>query len=111
MTMLVVRGAVAIFSILLIAWGLQAIAAGDVGAWLWLLIGVGGLLAVIFERVRYRSDAAERSRVLLEKPEDDAAPAPPFQPTDELFVDPTTRRKMRVYVDPATGERRYHAEA
>jgi hypothetical protein len=26
------------------------------------------------------------------------------------FIDPTTRRRTRVYVNPATGERRYHAE-
>ena len=30
-----------------------------------------------------------------------------FQPTGEVFVDPTTRVRMRVWSDPATGERRY----
>lgn len=111
MTVLVVRVVVAVVSALLIVWGLQAIATGDVGAWLWFVMGVGGLLAVIFERVRYRSDAAERStrrgpdlgRAELEPP------GAPFEPTDEEFLDPTTRRRTRVYVDPSTGERRYHA--
>jgi hypothetical protein len=35
---------------------------------------------------------------------------PRFRPTDERFVDPTTGHRMRVYVDPRTGERRYLAE-
>jgi hypothetical protein len=33
-----------------------------------------------------------------------------FKPTDEVFVDPTTERRMRVYTDGRTGERRYVAE-
>ena len=33
-----------------------------------------------------------------------------FRSTDEVFVDPATRRRMRVLLDPATGERRYIAE-
>ena len=35
---------------------------------------------------------------------------PRFRRTDEVFVDPTTRRRMRVWLDPANGERRYRAE-
>jgi hypothetical protein len=35
---------------------------------------------------------------------------PRFQRTDELFADPTTSHVMRVWLDPATGERRYRAE-
>jgi hypothetical protein len=38
-------------------------------------------------------------------------PPPPFQRTDEVFVDPTTQRQMRVYMNPTNGERRYFAEA
>jgi hypothetical protein len=37
-------------------------------------------------------------------------PVAPFRPTDELFVDPTSGQRLRVYLDPATGERRYYAE-
>ena len=33
-----------------------------------------------------------------------------FQATPETFVDPTSNRRMRVYVDGATGDRRYVAE-
>jgi membrane protein implicated in regulation of membrane protease activity len=32
---------------------------------------------------------------------------PRFQATDEVFLDHRTGRVMRVYTDPATGERRY----
>jgi Domain of unknown function (DUF1707) len=35
------------------------------------------------------------------------APAATWQPTNERFRDPKTRRIMRVWVDPATGERHY----
>ena len=36
-------------------------------------------------------------------------PAEDWQRTDEVFVDPTTNRRMRVWVD-ASGERHYVAE-
>lgn len=38
------------------------------------------------------------------------APAGHWRPTDELFVDPTTGRRMRVWVDPADGSRHYVPE-
>jgi hypothetical protein len=37
-------------------------------------------------------------------------PADGWQRTDEVFVDPTTNRRMRVWVDPADGARHYVAE-
>lgn len=80
---------------------------------LW-LVGSGGLLMVVavLERSRYRSEAAERTN---EPPgpgggETDSV-EPRFRPTDEVFVDPTSGRRMRVLLDPRTGERRYIAEA
>jgi hypothetical protein len=30
-----------------------------------------------------------------------------FQPTDEIFIDPTTGIKQRVWFNPSTGERKY----
>lgn len=33
-----------------------------------------------------------------------------FRRTDEVFVDPTSGRRMRVWLDGASGERRYRAE-
>ena len=59
----------------------------------------GGLIVVgvVFERWRYTPlSAAAEAR---------------FQPTEERFLDPTTRIRVRVYADPATGERRYVREA
>ena len=85
-------GAIAAFAL-----GLVDLTNGHPAGLIWIGIGVVGLLIVVFERVRYRSEAG--------------APGPPFQRTDETFVDPTTRRRMRVYLDPNTGERRYHAES
>lgn len=32
------------------------------------------------------------------------------QPTDEVFTDPSTGKPMRVWYDPATGEREYRPE-
>jgi hypothetical protein len=78
-----------------------------------LLFGLALIVAAVIERMRYRSDAAER---------DAAAPGPGggeplgttldprFRPTDERFVDPTTGVRMRVWLDPVAGERRYLAE-
>ena len=32
------------------------------------------------------------------------------QPTDEVFTDPATGKQMRVWYDPATGEREYRPD-
>lgn len=37
-------------------------------------------------------------------------PADGWQRTDEVFVDPTTERRMRVWVDPVDGTRHYVEE-
>jgi hypothetical protein len=94
---LVVRLFIAVGSVVALVVGIPALAAGVPGGLMLVVMGAIGLLAVVFEKARYRSEAA--------------APGPPFQRTDEAFVDPTTKRRMRVYVDPTTGERRYHAES
>jgi hypothetical protein len=79
----------------------------------WLVVSGGVLIvAAVLERTRYRSEAAERES----KPagpgggETPGAVEPRFRPTDEVFVDPTTQRRMRVLLDSRTGERRYVAE-
>ena len=92
--------------------GLVALAAGQAPAGLWaVVLGGVGLVAIGFERMRYRSETTERTRGEAGagggEPQ---VPQHPFRPTEERFVDPTTGRLMRVYLDPATGERRYHAE-
>jgi len=94
--------------------GIAAIPGPDtVGALIMVAMGGGLVVITVLERQRYRSAEAERGG---------AAPGPGggetggavdarFQPTAEVFVDPTTGRRMRVLVDPGSGERRYVAEA
>jgi hypothetical protein len=68
--------------------------------------------AVILERSRYRSLRAERTGDPAGPGGGETrAPDPRFRPTAEVFVDPTTHVRMRVWVDPATGERLYVPEA
>lgn len=33
-----------------------------------------------------------------------------FKPTSEVFIDPTTGKRTRVYEDPSTGKRQYRDE-
>ena len=76
-----------------------------------ILIGAAAMIVAVLQRPRYRSATAERRH-------DDAGPGggedgllePRFLPTNEVFVDPTSRRLIRVFVDPRSGERRYRAE-
>ena len=116
MTSSVVRVILIAVGVLMCLGALAAIAVARIpGAFgvLWLLVG-GAVLIVagLLERTRYRSDAAERTK----EPsgpgggETSGKVEPRFQPTDETFVDPTTRVRMRVLVDARTGERRYVAE-
>jgi hypothetical protein len=78
----------------------------------WLILGgIVVLVVAVMEIVRYRSEAAERVRGAPGPGGGEpGAPEPRFQPTEETFIDPTTKRRMRVYLDARTGERRYVAE-
>ena len=105
------------FGITLLVTGLVIIAIGGAGAFIfgfWTgAVGMALIVGALIERVRYRSDATERSG-------DPAGPAggepvgtrldPRFRRSDEVFVDPTTGLRMRVWLDPGSGERRYLAE-
>jgi hypothetical protein len=109
---MIARGAMAVLGVLLALAGL-ALAVAGYGLFALSFIAGGAILivAAVFETMRYRSEAAEASRG---KPgpgggEPDR-PEARFRPTDEVFVDPTTHQKMRVYADSRTGERRYVAE-
>ena len=96
--------------------GLALIVGGgaDAVGGLWLVFTGGVLLLVVaFERFRYRSEAADP----IGSPPGpgggerlDAPMEARFRRTDELFEDPTSRQRMRVWLDPTTGERRYRAE-
>ncbi len=88
--------------------------AGAIGGLWAILSGSVLLIAVAMERLRYRSELAERSAA-PPGPGGGEEPGAPlerrFRPTDEVFEDPTSRERMRVWLDPTTGERRYRAEA
>jgi hypothetical protein len=78
-----------------------------------IVMGVGGIGAIVFERMRYRSESQEP----VVQPPSRAGGDPPgtalpvgFRRTDERFLDPSTGVLMRVWFDPATGERRYLPE-
>jgi hypothetical protein len=94
-----VRVAVGALGLLAIFGGLAAVAYGEALAGLWALV-VGGVLlaAALFEKGRYRArgDQPERPGGL--------------QPTNEVFVDPTSGQRIRVWFDPNTGHRRYEPD-
>jgi hypothetical protein len=112
----IVRVLMAFAGALMLLGGLALIVSGGPGAFggLWLVV-TGGVLVigVVLERLRYRSEQADR----VGAPPGpgggeslDAPMEPRFRRTDESFEDPTSRRRMRVWLDPTTGERRYRAE-
>ncbi|HYC06428.1 MAG TPA: hypothetical protein VEG29_00755 [Candidatus Binatia bacterium] len=109
----IVRILVGAFGVILLVVGAGVVAAGFVISGLFTLVfGAILIFAATFERRRYRSGAAERT---LESPgpgggEPTGPLEPRFQRTAEVFIDPTTHTRMRVWVDPGTGERRYLAE-
>jgi hypothetical protein len=110
---LVVAGVLALLTGLALLAGSGSGSGGNLGG-LTLVVGGGVLLlAIAFERSRYRGEHAERG---LDAPGPgggepfDARLEPRFRRTDEVFEDPTSRRRMRVWQDASTGERRYRAE-
>jgi len=97
--------------------GLLLIALPDLGGTIAGIYSVllGGALIVgsLLERMRYRSDALDRSAPPVGPGGGeplDATMEPRFTSTEEVFVDPTSGQRMRVFMDPRTGERRYRAE-
>jgi hypothetical protein len=66
--------------------------------WVILAVVVLGIVAAIFGWDRYRGDRKS------------ADTGSGSEPTSEVFVDPATGHRMRVWYDPATGDREYHAE-
>jgi hypothetical protein len=107
-----VRVLVGVCGALLMIGGLAGAVAGAWTDGLWAAVtGAVVLVAVVLERTRYRSEAAEASPGNHGPGGGERAmPAAPFRPTDEVFIDPTSGARLRVYLDPSTGERRYFAE-
>jgi hypothetical protein len=112
---MIIRGALLVVGLLISIGGLVAMTAGGSAALsgLW-AVAVGGFLMVVavLERTRYRSQAAEAANDPIGPGggETTGPVDPRFQPTDEVFVDPSTGLRMRVLQDGRTGERRYVAE-
>ena len=106
------RVVVGVLGALMIFTGIGGAVLAGSPAGLWsMAIGLVAILAVVLERARYRSDAGERlPGASGPGGGEPSMPVAPFRPTDELFVDPTSGQRLRVYLDPATGERRYFAE-
>ena len=112
----VIRGLAVVVGALAVLGGLVAVSIGGApalsGAWA-VVFGLVILAAAILERGRYRSAHAEATS---ERPGPGGGEPPNadldgrFRRTDERFVDPTSGRTMRVWLDPASGERRYRAE-
>jgi hypothetical protein len=82
------------------------------GVWL-VVVGLVLIVAALLERRRYRSETADRSGLPIGpgggEPTGEQLESR-FQRTDEVFVDPTSDRRMRVWLDGTSGERRYRAE-
>ncbi len=98
--------------------GLLLIALPDLGgtiAGLYSLLFGGALIVgALLERMRYRSDALDRTSHPVGPGGGEPLDTPMelrFAPTNEVFVDPTSGHHMRVFLDAATGERRYRAES
>lgn len=66
--------------------------------WIILAIVVIGIVVALFRWDRYRG---------RRQPAGGASAA---QPTDEVFVDPESGKHLRVWYDPATGQREYRAD-
>jgi hypothetical protein len=110
------RGLILILGVLLVLGGLVAVSAGDAaaesGVWA-VVVGMVMVVVAIVERVRYRSELADRSGMAIGPGGGEPVGEPMetrFRRTEEVFVDPTSERRMRVWLDHATGERRYRAE-
>ena len=107
-----VRTIVATVAVLMVLGGLGLTALGGVLGLYSVLIGAGALILLAVERNRYRSEASDRAFDPVGRGggEPSGALDPRFRPSEELFLDPTSGRRMRVYVDRGTGDRRYVAE-
>lgn len=66
--------------------------------WVILAVVIAGIVIALFGWDRYRGSRKSAGN-------GDAS-----QPTDEVFIDPETGQRMRVWYDPGTGKRDYRPE-
>jgi hypothetical protein len=71
---------------------------------------VSALLVVVYVVVGIAVLVAIVMSFFVRRHAESTVPADGWQRTDEVFVDPTTDRRMRVWVDPRDGSRHYVAE-
>ena len=70
----------------------------SVAGWVIVAVVIAGILIAVFGWDRYRGNRKRASG-------DSAA-----QPTGEVFIDPESGRRTRVWYDPGTGRRDYRPE-
>ena len=68
-----------------------------VTSWVIIAIVIVGIVTALFGLDRYRGSRKSTT-------------ANATQPTDEVFIDPETGRKMRVWYDQRSGKREYRPE-
>jgi hypothetical protein len=73
----------------------------SVVTWVIIAVVVVGAVIALFGWDRYRGGRSNRKNA-----GDDST----SRPTDEVFIDPDTGKRTRVWYDPATGKREYRAE-
>jgi hypothetical protein len=110
------RGLVLTLGVVLTVGGLAGVSTGAASpiSAVWVVVfGLVLIVAAIVERYRYRSETAERTGLPVGpgggEPLSQSLETR-FRRTDEVFIDPTSERRMRVWLDQETGERRYRAE-
>jgi hypothetical protein len=70
----------------------------SIAEWVILAVVVMGTVIALFGWDRYRGSRKS------------ASAGGASQPTSEVFIDPATGERMRVWYNPATGQRDYHPE-
>jgi hypothetical protein len=88
------RNALIAIGALALAGGIAALLAGMQPAWVFVFWGAILILSIVFERSRY-------------KPIEGAAPGPGWTKTPERFIDEETGEAVTVWLEPASGERKY----
>jgi hypothetical protein len=88
------RSVLIVIGALALAGGVVALFAGVEPAWVCVFWGAVVVLSIVFERVRY-------------KPIERSAPGPGWTKTPERFIDEQTGEAVTVWLDPASGERKY----
>ncbi|MGB6455491.1 MAG: hypothetical protein WBH47_13505 [Streptosporangiaceae bacterium] len=66
--------------------------------WVIIAIVIVGIVIALFGWDRYRGNRRSATQPSA------------AQPTDEVFMDPETGKRTRVWYNPATGQREYRAE-